>query len=70
MGIHILVRPHLYIETDPWLPIEYHIHIGHVSPQLKWVCELDIYKTENFHNGEINEESFSKPIPCLVKKGY
>ena len=60
-----------------WLPIEYHIHIWQMSPQLScgdicqiwmWFEESSVYfcKIENLANGETNERSFSNPHPCSV----
>ena len=57
-----------------WIPIEYHVHIWRMSPQLscgdtrqiwKWFKELSRYICHiiNVLNGEIKEWSFSYPHP-------
>ena len=63
------------------LPIEYHVYIWGVSPQLscgdthqiwKWFKESNrcFFKIKNFHNGEVIGQSLVTPTPGPQAPGY
>ena len=60
-----------------WFPIDYLFHIWQAAPQLScsdtiqiWMCFEGLYRYDNkiikLLNREINEQSFSNPIPELI----
>ena len=70
--------PYFLPLSNHLLPIEYHIHISQMSPQLScggtcqiwmWFKESDSCKTKNFPNGKISERSFSSP-PLMSSNDY